>query len=368
MTRRRFARAATAGGAIVAVTFGIILLADRVVTPDELEESLAPVAAPPVTVEVEQRVIQTTLVGRGQVAFDGETTVALPALPGLDGSMPLVTSLPDDVTDLASGDVLMEVAYRPVILLEGPGPLVRDLTSGDRGPDVAVLQQALADLGLLDESDIDERFGPGTSAALADLYEVIGYAPPKRGGAVYATPAELHLTPSLPLVVRDTVVSFGEAVSPGVALAVMSSTSARLVVGLPSFEAALLVGGETVQIFDDATGDTTTGRIERVGTVPTAEAGGVPVVIQFEGELPDDRDYRVTIEVESTGDPVLAVPETALYLGTGDASFVLRIVAGVTERVTVEVGIVGSDGFAQITPASGTQLAAGDRVVVGEPP
>ena len=86
----------------------------------------------------------------------------------------------------------------------------------------------------------------------------------------------------------------------------------------------------------------------------------------FDGDLPDDRDFRVTIEVETTGRPVLTVPETAIYLGSGDSPYVLRASGdGSAEPVSVTIGLVGSDGYAQITPADGDSLRVDDRVVVG---
>jgi peptidoglycan hydrolase-like protein with peptidoglycan-binding domain len=359
-------RFAVALVAIGGIALGVALVLDRMVTPGELEESLAPVESPPVTVKVEQRVIATTLIGRGQVAYEDEDRIALSSMPGLDGSIPLLTWLPERSTELQAGDVLAEVAYRPVILLQGEAPLVRDLTLGESGPDVGTLQRALVSVGLLTESDIDNNLGLVTSRAVAALYEAAGYPAPRRADALYAPAAEIHLTTALPLVVREVTGRVGDAVAPGSDILTVSSPTAHLVVALPSFEAALLAGGETAEIVDDATSNTTSGRVLHVGTVPDPEAGGVPVIVAFDGALPDDRDYRVTIEIETTGQPVLAVPETALYLGSGDSPYVLRTAdGGGSEPIPVKVGIVGSDGYAQITPVTATRLLAGDHVVVG---
>jgi len=366
LTPRRVVRHVLLLVAVVGFALGTTLLVNRLVAPEELEELLAPVKSPPVTVEVERRVIATTLVGRGLVGYEDEDTIVLSAIPGLDGSTPLLTWLPGRSSELHAGGVLAEVAYRPVILLEGDAPLVRDLMLGDRGPDVAMLQRALVGVGLLAEFDVDEVFGQVTSTAVAALYKAAGYPAPRLANNSYAPVAELHLVTALPVVVRESMASVGDAIAPGSPIMTVSSPAAHLVVGLSSFEAALLTGGETAQIVDDATGNITVGRILHVGTVSDPEVGGVPVIVSLDGVLPDDRDYKVTIEVQTTGQPVLAVPETALYLGSGDSPYVLRTTdESGSEPIPVEVGIVGSDGYAQITPAAATRLVAGDHVVVG---
>lgn len=366
MARRHVTRIAVAVAVLAVVSFGVLLLVDRLVTPEDLEESLAPAPSPPVTVAVEEKVIRTTVAGRALVAYENTVTVALSALPGLGGSLPLLTGIPERSVELVAGDVLAEVAYRPVILLQGDAPLVRDLSAGDQGPDVVMVQQALLEMGLIETADIDGVFGPVTAAAVTALYEEAGYPAPSLTGTVYAPAAELFVTPLIPLVVRETLVQVGDSLSPGSDIVTVSAPGAHLVVGLPSFEAGLLNGGVTAAITDDVTGRTTSGRVTRIGAAPDPEVGGVPVIVAYDGGLSDDRDYRVTLEIETTGGPVLAVPETALYLGSGDSPYVLRATGAFeSEPVSVTIGLVGSDGFAQVTPVDEELLRVGDRVVVG---
>jgi hypothetical protein len=90
----------------------------------------------------------------------------------------VVTWLPQPGDTVAPGDVLYEVNGRPVLLLPGGVPLWRTLELGDEGPDALALNTALHDLGLLDESRVDDVFGPGASAAVASLYTAAGYDAP----------------------------------------------------------------------------------------------------------------------------------------------------------------------------------------------
>ncbi|WP_066466258.1 peptidoglycan-binding protein [Sanguibacter suarezii] len=70
---------------------------------------------------------------------------------------------------LRPGQVLAEVSGRPLIALNLPFDLYRDLAPGDSGPDVRALQQALIDTGVL-TGPVDGQFGARTSAAIRALY------------------------------------------------------------------------------------------------------------------------------------------------------------------------------------------------------
>ncbi len=358
------------GVAGLAAATGIVLfvgfMAGTLTAPRELDASLAPPDPTPVTVEVAHQVVQATLVTRGVVKYDDEADISLAALPGLPGAAPRATWLPEEGALIAAGDRIAEIAFRPILALPGEVPLVRDLTSGTRGPDVVQLQQVLASLNLLDPSGIDGRFGTSTARALTALYEAAGYDPPRAGGAVFAAYAELAMLPKLPREVRSVALATGDTAVAGEPLLHISAQTAQLVAALPSFEAAELVGGEPVTIVDDGTGATVTGRVVSAGTVVDAEVGGVPVLVAFDGRLDTGRDYRVVIELRSTGDAVLAVPETALYLGADGGSYVIRLDGTAQERVPVSVGITGIDGMVEVTPGPGADLQPGQRVVVGD--
>lgn len=362
LTRRRWLAAVLLATMALATGF----LVGRLTTPEQLAASIAPPDPEPVTVQVERAVVRTTLVSPGLVEFEGVWEPALAVLPGIDGSVPAVTGLPEEGSILRGGDLLIEVAYRPVLLLEGSKPLVRDVTRGDSGDDVTHLQQALVNLGFLASNDVDGRFGPATEAAVDDLYESAGFQPPERAGLTVAAASELMIVNRPPFVIREWAVEPGQVVSTGQSIGQLSGPSAHLVAGFPTFEASRISGGEKVEIVDVGTGETLEGTVLTIGDMLDPEIGGVAVTIGTSDPLEANRSYQVIIELETTDEPVLAVPETAIYLGSGDISYVTLVGATANEQVPVEVGLVGSDGLTQISPLEEGAVEEGDAVIVGE--
>ncbi len=157
----------------------------------------------PVTAEVRLRRIASSVVARGDAAFSDRVTVALaPSAP-----VPVITRVPIPVGGVVeAGDVVVEIAGRPVLMLPGRLPAYRDLGGGDTGPDVAQLEQALAALGY-DPGEVDDVYTAATGAAVAALYEDHGYRPPDpravgasgRGDRVTPLPmSEVAYVPTLP--------------------------------------------------------------------------------------------------------------------------------------------------------------------------
>ena len=77
-----------------------------------------------------------------------------------------------------------------------------------------------------------------------------------------------------------------------------------------------------------------------------------------------DSNVKVTIPVSATEGEVLAVALAALTAGPGGQSRVEVLRGADTELVPVEVGL-SAGGYAEIRPAEGHALQAGDAVVVG---
>lgn len=333
-------------------------------TPAEIQDDLAPVPVPPATALVERRAVAVEAVSRGTVQFRNERSIEPPQLPGLENSVPIVTSRRQVGDELVAGDILLEVSYRPIIVLEGTAPLVRDLDADSNGRDVENLQLALAQLGFLDGDQIDGRFGPQTAGAVAALYESIGYAPPKRGGRVVALLAEFWIMDEESVVLRD-IAGVGTALVAGTSVATVASPEPVLVTSVSPREAREMSIGNTATILDEVTTHSSEGTITEVGAAPDPETGLVRVNIMAASDLRDDQDYRVTVALAQSDGEVLAVPETALHLGAEGASYVLRQSNGQTERVDVITGISGEDGFVAIEPVDDSALKEGDAVVIG---
>ncbi|MET7529003.1 peptidoglycan-binding protein [Streptomyces goshikiensis] len=156
------------GGAVL-MAVGALLATAVVKSPAQLAAEAGPPAQGVLTAEVERRVLAETAVTRGTVVADQSVTVAPPGV---------VTKLPLKAGDpVAAGRLLAEVSGRPVFALRGAVPMYRDLVPGATGDDVAQVQAALRELGHGTGTDPKGVFGPGTKAALAELYRAVGYAP-----------------------------------------------------------------------------------------------------------------------------------------------------------------------------------------------
>ncbi|WP_344103478.1 peptidoglycan-binding domain-containing protein [Myceligenerans crystallogenes] len=163
---------ATAAGA-VAVVVASFALGTQVRSP--WEEAVANSQREPlVTVPVERRALAADVTeSEGRYSAGSELSVPAP-----------VTDVPAVVTrqafapgdEVRSGDLLAEVSGRPVIGLTTPFRLYRDIRPGDQGPDVAALQEALADLGLF-TGPPDSVYGTATATAVRTLYGTLGYLP-----------------------------------------------------------------------------------------------------------------------------------------------------------------------------------------------
>lgn len=217
---------------------------------------------------------------------------------------------------------------------------------------------------------------------------------------------ELVFVASLPVRVDQVNVRPGD--TPSGPVATVTGTGVRIQATVPAVDAQLLKPGMSVVLEDEAGGSRQTGKVEALGagaetpapgtgqngrnggsagasggagTAPgggtggagdTAGATGGPVPLRI---VPDDTaalaaragtSLRVTVEVGSTGTPVLAVPVAAVYTGAdGQARVKVQRGNGKVDTAAVTLGLSAA-GFVAVTPAAGQQLAAGDRVVVGE--
>lgn len=170
---RRAVLAVVAAVAIVAAVIGWVA-GQRIQSPAEVAADAAPPAPSLITVPVELRTLSQNVVVRGTITPSDETELVVASVDGES----VVTGLPKDTGDLiAEGDVIIEVAGRPVIALEGPLPAFRNMIPSLEGPDVRQLEEALVRLGY-DPGPVDDSYSPVTAAAVASLYRDRGYRPP----------------------------------------------------------------------------------------------------------------------------------------------------------------------------------------------
>lgn len=170
---RRSAFVAIVAVAIIAAAVGWFA-GQQIKSPAEIAAETDPPEASLITVPVEERELSTSVVLRGQVEFDD--VAEIPVNPSADGAT-IITNVPlSEGEELLEGSVAVEVAGRPLIVLEGELPVFRPLAPGVEGPDVRQLEEALTRLGY-DAGVVDERFDNDTEEAIAALYRAAGYSP-----------------------------------------------------------------------------------------------------------------------------------------------------------------------------------------------
>ncbi|HLT83923.1 MAG TPA: hypothetical protein VKZ83_06790 [Phototrophicaceae bacterium] len=154
-----------------------VALSQLVVSPAQRAAEAAPPEAGLITVPVEQRELSTDLTLRGDALYDDPVPVSLETAEV--GGPAIVTGHVPAVGDLVeAGQVILEVAGRPVIVLPGELPVYRTLRMGTSGPDVLQLKQALESLGIEAGDATSEVFDAATAAAVDALYAQVGYPAP----------------------------------------------------------------------------------------------------------------------------------------------------------------------------------------------
>lgn len=140
--------------------------------------------APQVTAQVERRSLEAEKVEvPGKLALGTSWKVTAGAS---DGELSVVTETYLGAGDtLQSGHLLAEVSGRPVIGLQLPFNLYRNISGGDSGNDVEKLQYSLQNLGLY-QSEIDGVYGEVTAHAVELLYDGTNTERPAPEGSALA--------------------------------------------------------------------------------------------------------------------------------------------------------------------------------------
>ncbi len=371
--------------AVVIAALGGWLAGRFIQSPAEAAARRAAPEPSPILVPAEERVLSTDIVTRGTARFGSPQALAL--VPSeLESGPQVVTGLPAVGTDISEGDVVLTVSGRPAFLLGGDKPSYRDLGPGIVGQDVAQLEEALARLGF-DPGPVDGVFDFATETAVAELYAEAGFEPVRateeqlasvrpfeadlvanaRAGAGVQVPAdEVIFVESAPVRVTEVGAELGD--QPNGPLMTVTDVTVAVDSSVPIEEAPLLERGMSVAIDEPDLGIEEAGVVSRVARNPgTHDLDGFHVYFEVavEGAPPAlvGASVRVTVPIESTRGPVLAVPVSALSLAPDGSSRVQRSTDRGLEFVTVEPGL-SAGGFVEVTPVDGT-LEPGDLVVIG---
>ncbi|MFC0110213.1 peptidoglycan-binding protein [Kibdelosporangium aridum] len=167
-----------------AVTVAIVAMAagSQIRSPDEVARSRQAPEPSLITAPVERKVLNSTVVIRGDVRLSSSTEVLAdsgigPATGSGEAGTPVVTGrVPAEGTELNEGGVAVEVSGRPVLLLRGDLPMYRSLRPGHRGADVRQLEAALARLGH-SPGTVDDLYDNATAQAVSAWYKASGYEP-----------------------------------------------------------------------------------------------------------------------------------------------------------------------------------------------
>lgn len=384
---------AAAGAAFL---YGRSLAQEPIVDVDSQEQGPAVALA-----LVESRYLAEDILFRADIIAQNETEIAPPQLDA--GVQPVITKASLRVGDkVESGDLMVAVADRPVIVLRGEVAMFRDVRPQDSGSDVVQLQQALIDLGF--ELELDGLFGRETEEAVAALYASVGAAMKETGGQEQVDALERELSAakaggsSAEIRKAQTRLNeFGATVGrylPRGELAFVATLPARLLAlpslgefwgndtestkltitssvptltGLVPIEsvAELELGYEGVAIVEpnDAPVDV---RVEEIGTAPVTDEAGtrVRVTLSTADPLGFDRvgqNVLVTIEGSGPSEAVTAVPVSAIVSDSATDTYVLRPDGS---RVKVQLGY-SADGWVEVTAGD---IEVGDEVIVGLEP
>ncbi|AXB47485.1 efflux RND transporter periplasmic adaptor subunit [Amycolatopsis albispora] len=274
----------------------------------------------------------------------------------------VITELPSPGTDLASGDVLMRINDKPVVLLNGAVPAWRDLKAGvTDGPDVHQLESALLALGFGKPSASypDDDWSQKTTDAVKQLQKKIGAEDDGvlSLGEVVFTEGNVHIAK---LNAHE-----GGMTSPSAPVLTVQSTDRVVTVDLEPLDRDLVEVGKAVEV-ELPSGGQAPGKIESVSTTLETNADGkgvfkVTIALDDPGQVSGLALAPVTVHyVATVAQQALSVPVSSVIgLPGGGNAVVVVAPDGTSKQVPVQLGEWG-DGFVQVTG----ELPAGTKVEV----
>jgi peptidoglycan hydrolase-like protein with peptidoglycan-binding domain len=306
-------------------------------------------ALPPATAEVTRQTLIDAETISGELGYGAETTLR----SRLGGT---VTWLAPTGSTVKRGGVLFRVDNSPVVLLVGPLPAYRDLSSGAEGSDVKQFERNLAALGY-DGFTVDDEYNSSTAEAVRDWQEDLGLEETGRveqGRVVYAAG---------PVRIDAHSGNVGDPAQPGEAVMTATGTARVVTVLLDVEDQRLASKGAAVRVGVPG-GEEVPGKITGVTTVieESAEPEGDPetkieVTVSVTKPAALAGLDSASVDVDFTASErkdVLTVPVAAL-LALAEGGYGVEIVSGSTSRiVAVETGLF-ADGRVEVAGADLTE-------------
>jgi hypothetical protein len=368
--------------AAVAVTGGVVVVAGA------QPQALAAQRPPDQTAQVERRTLSAVVSHPGTLTYEAQADGSPYSV--INQASGTYTKLPAPGQVIAQGRVLYRVEGSPVVLLYGSTPAYRSLSSGATGADVAELNADLVALGYATRVQLSPTsaiFGSATALALEKLQAHLGVTPTGSltlGQAVFE-----------PTAVRVTSLSalLGGAAQPGQAVLQATSNTRQVRVALDaSQQTEVAVGNKvTITLPDNHTTPGVVTSIATVATCPSNSGSGgsgsgsaapgtdacssgssgsttptIAVDVSFSDSAATGKWDQAPVQVgitTATASDALVVPVTAL-LARSDGGYSLEVVGpGRTHHLlSVSLGLFDDD--AGLVQVSGSDLAAGEQVVV----
>lgn len=374
-------------GAVVVSSVATLIANQAIRSPAEVAARTAPPAPAPILVPVVEQVLATKVVTRGTGRFDAPRKLSVVQSGFKQGLPRVITSLPSVGSRVEEGDVLLTISGRPVFVLEGAQPAYRDLGPGISGEDVRQLERALDRSGL-DPGRVDGSYDAATGAAVEALYRRHGFQPviategqlagarpvladlvagTRADGGVQLPADEVMFVPATPVRVSEVPSAIGGA--PSGPLVTVTSSDVVIEGSVRVEEVGLIEEGAEVQVDEADLGISARGTVQHIAERPgTNGVDNFHVYLQVavEGDPPAalvGASVRLTIPIESTGEAMLTVPQSAVSLGPDGGLRVQRSSGDSLESIPVRTGLSAS-GYVSVTPLEGA-LAAGDLVLVG---
>jgi hypothetical protein len=378
-------------GAVLALTVvvGVVafLIGRGVSTPAQQAARARPPKASLLTAPVALTHARTTVVLRGTLTDGGAISVAPPG--DLSGDLAVVTAVATTPgAQVDEGSLIAAVAGRPVFVLRGQIPAYSTMSYGSSGIEVSELQAGLQTIGFSIGSDTAGTYGAGTAAAVADLYERVGFAPvtapgpaggsgASRGSGAkhtarpkqYATVplGEVMFTPSLPVTVVS-VAHPGQTIASGKPLAKLGSGRLSFQAATDVNTASLLKVGATGRAKSDLSNGSFAIRLraKRPGAGP---GGGPGFKLAFTPVNPAaaaryvGQNMALHVQTGQAGGLQWVVPVSAVITAASGASSVTVLQGSRQVSVPVHAGLAFA-GREVVRPAAGG-LKAGDQVVIG---
>jgi hypothetical protein len=279
---------------------------------------------------------------------------------GGGGATGAYTALPAVGQTIGRGQTVYSVNDRPIPLLFGATPLVRQLTTGVSGEDVKELEDNLIALGYGSRLTADGSFTSADAAAVARWQAALGVA---ATGVV--NPGEAVVLPDA-LRVATVKVQIGAPAQTGAEIIDGTSPSRGVTVDLDARRQTLVSVGAAASVALP-NGSNVNGTITEVGTVATTTGQGaqqqttIPVTITLADDSVAGKLDGATVTVsitQASHTNVLAVPVTAL-IALQDGGYAIETADRSHRRIPVQTGLF-SNGMVEV---SGPGVVEGLRVV-----